>query len=805
MITLNRRFPFVLPTALVVLATLAAAPALGQATLVNIATDATDPSDLADTEPSIAVDPTNPQRIAVVSFSEGWGAGAMAPVWKSDDGGATWRKVFQIPQPIAGLSGPGDQKISFDDTGRLVIAELGLFPIQNFIYRQTGLPDAPLTVGMTYGDDQPQLEVDVSAAGACFGQVYSPFLDFAPANERSTVSNSPDQGVTMSTFAAGDNSSFPNRTTRIALAPNGRVYVVYKTREGSVGADFENAHFRVNRSDDCGVTWNAIGAAGVSVHGAGAVQTWFTNNFGNPGLGKVARARSSDAWIAADPVDGDVYVAYTHRDASTFGQVFVVRSTDGGVNWSAPVRVTDGANHSAFPEIAVAHTGAVGVLYVDYDDSGASTIFRHRFARSFDDGASWDDQILQAMDPGPLANAMSGFLWGDYEGLTAFGDRFYGVFTGEATGRTVPQLDPIFFTESAVLAEPEIQVPGGVAIGDTCVGATGLGTLEVCNTGTADLIVDPIVSSSPRFAVSVPSSGYPVTIGPGSCFPFQVTFDPIAAGPLAATLTVPSNDPDSPTTPVTVTGEGTEQDVRVTGSGDYGVVSAWGSGERGFAVCNVGTCDLAVSAATLPGCGDFTITSNPFPATLPAGACLDVVVAFTPALSGPKSCTLRVSSDDPDTPDVDVPLTARTPPLFSLHAGRVDSHGALSGAVKDGSTLNLDFVYPFLPRWAWDVRLGLSRFDGQPGLPDVELATLSANARFTINPAAPVRFFLNGGLGLYHFDPGSFEGGGNLGLGLGVPVGPRFVFEATYNYHVVFTPSPNLEYDQMQLGFLVSF
>jgi hypothetical protein len=115
--------------------------------------------------------------------------------------------------------------------------------------------------------------------------------------------------------------------------------------------------------------------------------------------------------------------------------------------------VTDGTHHSAYPEVAVASNGAVGVLYVDFDDSGARTVFRHRFARSFDDGASWGDQILQSMDPGPLANAVSGFLWGDYEGLTAHGETFYGVFTGESVGRATRQLDPIFFKESAARAQ----------------------------------------------------------------------------------------------------------------------------------------------------------------------------------------------------------------------------------------------------------------------------------------------------------------------------------------------------------------
>jgi hypothetical protein len=420
------------------------------ATLVDIATDATDPRNLADTEPSIAVNPVDPTKIAVVTFSENWGPNAMAPVWKSDDGGVTWRKVLQIPQPAPGVFGPGDQKIAFDATGKLYVAELGSGP-RDFIYRQTGAPDAPLTPGVAYGDDQPHLDVDKTAGGSCLNRLYSPWLNFGLANPRSTVSDSINFGVAMTDVAVG-NTAFPNRTSRIALAPDGKAYVVYKTREGSVpfslpgsgGSDFENAHFNVMRSDDCGGTWSALGATGVSVHGTAAVQTLFTNNFGNPTKGKVARARSSDAWIAVNSSNGDVFVAYVSRDTTGFSQIYAARSTDRGASWTS-TRVTDGTRHAGYPNIAITEDGVVGVLYIDFDDSGPATLFSHRFARSLDQGATWTDEVLQTMDPGPLANAASGFLWGDYEGLTAAGSTFYGVFTGRSIGRAVAQLDPIFF------------------------------------------------------------------------------------------------------------------------------------------------------------------------------------------------------------------------------------------------------------------------------------------------------------------------------------------------------------------------
>ena len=72
-----------------------------KAQVVDIATNATDPFNLSDTEPSIAINPVNPMEIVVVTFSEGWGPGQPAPIWRSTNGGTTWAKLFVLPQPSA--------------------------------------------------------------------------------------------------------------------------------------------------------------------------------------------------------------------------------------------------------------------------------------------------------------------------------------------------------------------------------------------------------------------------------------------------------------------------------------------------------------------------------------------------------------------------------------------------------------------------------------------------------------------------------------------------------------------------------
>ncbi len=358
---------------------------------------------------------------------------------------------------------------------------------------------------------------------------------------------------------------------------------------------------------------------------------------------------------------------------------------------------------------------------------------------------------------------------------------------------------------TAVMAAPQIQIPGDLDLGSTCVGSQAVDTLEVCNTGVDDLVVGPITSSSPRFAVTEPEGGgYPVTLVQGACFPFQVTFASLVPGPQSATLNVLSNDLETPSVLIGVSAEGTVQDISVSGSTDFGTASAWRPAVRTVEVCNVGACDLAATGASID-CPDFVFASNPLPTNLPAGTCVDVTVAFEPAIFGETSCQLTINSDDPDTPAVVLPLVGRTGPFISLNGGLVEPHGALGTTQRHGSTVRVGYLNPWKPKMAWGVTLGTSRFDGRTGQDDVEVWELDALFRFTVNPTMPARFFLTGGLGAWHFDAGDIEVGVDLGLGVTVPTGKRFAFEATYDYRSTFTVSPSLRWSRFQAGFLVSF
>jgi len=70
-------------------------------------------------------------------------------------------------------------------------------------------------------------------------------------------------------------------------------------------------------------------------------------------------------------------------------------------------------------------------------------------------------------------------------------------------------------------------------------------------------------------------------------------------------------------------------------------------------------------------CNDFLIVNNPFaaPAPISKDFCAPITIRFTPTSVGTKQCTLRIVSDDPDTPVVTRPVTGTLPaPQLSVPA-----------------------------------------------------------------------------------------------------------------------------------------
>ena len=148
--------------------------------------------------------------------------------------------------------------------------------------------------------------------------------------------------------------------------------------------------------------------------------------------------------------------------------------------------------------------------------------------------------------PGGFVDLTVGFNAADL-----FGGAYDGAIRLRGNDPVLPQRDvPAHLTVTGV---PDIATsPASVGFGNVFIGFPGLKQLTVQNRGTDLLQVSSVVSSDPSYGTDLSSFSVP-PLGNAVLF---VSFSPSATGPDPATLTLHSNDPDTPDLVVPLSGTG---------------------------------------------------------------------------------------------------------------------------------------------------------------------------------------------------------------------------------------------------------
>jgi hypothetical protein len=210
---------------------------------------------------------------------------------------------------------------------------------------------------------------------------------------------------------------------------------------------------------------------------------------------------------------------------------------------------------------------------------------------------------------------------------------------------------PHFVDVSGIAPRPRLSliIANRGGFGKVCVCHFVDEPLRLNNSGQCPVMVSAIASSSSAFQIPEVVS-FPLLIGPGDSLDLPIRFEPTSIGPATGTITITSSDPSSPHT-VRVSGDAPAGRLVVTGSLCFGGVKACCRAERTISICNMGECALHVSSAAFKRKNPhWKLINNPFPATLPPGACLGLVIRYKATEKCPIACELVITSDDPATP-----------------------------------------------------------------------------------------------------------------------------------------------------------
>lgn len=377
-----------------------------------------DSSGFDQNETTIAVDPSNPDRLLAAANDARLGRWAVG-YYRSADGGATWSDGIA---PFQRYSTQADPGIAFCPNGTAILTYIDYsgeaFTPSRLVaahspdgganwFGPAVLSDNPSGTGFA---DRPLVGCGRNGSGAFSNRIYASWTIFASRYSQGLIqfSSSDDGGVSWTPAILLSSSGAQSSMPVPGLA--GETYVVWH----------RGSNLEIRRTIDGGGSWanprvvsNVVAAGDTNfrrpTYPAGAIDT------------------------SGGPFHGTIYVAWHDR---RFGDpdILISRSADGGTTWSAPQRVNDdlqGNGRDQFmPWLSVDDRGTVIVKFFDRRHDPAN-LRQHVFtATSHDGGQSFENLRVTDVDSDPSTTS---FL-GDYSAIASLGGYSYTMWSDLRSG-----------------------------------------------------------------------------------------------------------------------------------------------------------------------------------------------------------------------------------------------------------------------------------------------------------------------------------------------------------------------------------
>jgi Bacterial Ig-like domain (group 3) len=358
-------------------------------------------------EGTIAIDPTNPQRLFASSNS---GNGLMMSF--STDGGATWTARFDANGGADGLgTACCDSSASWDAFGNLFLVYLDvnvLPPTKNGPVRVALSTDGGQNFSLLA--NMPSGSVDQPTVTTGAGAVWVTWTDGSDTINASGATVTGLGSANITAFSApikAGNGDFGD----IAISPAGDVMVAYQRPHGSSSP----SQLFVALKPAAQNSFNAESSV---------VTTPMSGFYSIPA--QSSRTIDPEAGLAYDRSGGahNGRVYFVNSDVAKNGDTntsnYVRFSDDNGTTWSAAVKVNDGVSTSSafLPRMVVDQT--TGKLAVSWHDTrnSADNKSSEFWGATSNDGTGFSANFKISAGVSNAANAANGIDYGDYTGLS---------------------------------------------------------------------------------------------------------------------------------------------------------------------------------------------------------------------------------------------------------------------------------------------------------------------------------------------------------------------------------------------------
>jgi hypothetical protein len=273
-------------------------------------------------------------------------------------------------------------------------------------------------------DDRESGWADNNPSSPFFGRMYVSWNDFNQPNANIFVTFSSDNGLTWHSPVTVSTQNVFIRNVQITgdMSGNGDVYIAGMD-EGGGGFPHNNKNL-IFKSTDGGNTW---------------INTYTGPTFPGPGVGSVGYFAimfsdgggywRHEGWGEPAAFNGVVHLVYAQQGSgSDPGDVYYIRSTDGGVTFGTPLKLnTDATTRPQWqPNLSISPTGTLFATWYDARESASCTrgnpgvpCYRMWSRKSDDNGVTWlpDDMLSDVVSPLPAQsdpNIVSTYA-GDYD------------------------------------------------------------------------------------------------------------------------------------------------------------------------------------------------------------------------------------------------------------------------------------------------------------------------------------------------------------------------------------------------------